>query len=222
MMQKKKWYDYFWIWTILFFVLGFFNILFAWLGLFDMFTPLILAIFGGNKFFCNHMCGRSQLLALIPQVPEIINKKRIEKWKKLGAKGECPKAHIKLCRNVSTPTWMTSKWFRCCFLIFFFSMFGNVLCQTWLVFGGADLDQTLSLFSTFHFPWNWAYTINTTPAWVAQFAFSFYSLMLSSTLIGLVLMILYKPRTWCGFCPMGTMTQLICKLRHRKEIANIE
>ncbi|MGN0752602.1 MAG: 4Fe-4S binding protein [Christensenellales bacterium] len=25
-----------------------------------------------------------------------------------------------------------------------------------------------------------------------------------------------KPRTWCAFCPMGTMTQAICKLRNRK------
>ena len=26
-------------------------------------------------------------------------------------------------------------------------------------------------------------------------------------------MALFKPRSWCVFCPMGTMTQLICKLR---------
>ena len=47
----------------------------------------------------------------------------------------------------------------------------------------------------------------------AQFAFGFYSLMLTSTIIGLVVMVLYKPRTWCSFCPMGTMTQGICKIR---------
>ena len=29
-------------------------------------------------------------------------------------------------------------------------------------------------------------------------------------------MIFFKPRTWCAFCPMGTMTQAICKLRNRK------
>ena len=33
--MKKKWYDYLWIWTIIYFVLGFFNILFAWLGMID-------------------------------------------------------------------------------------------------------------------------------------------------------------------------------------------
>lgn len=54
------------------------------------------------------------------------------------------------------------------------------------------------------------------PDWVAQFSFGFYSLMLTSLLIGLIVMIFFKPRTWCAFCPMGTMTQAICKLRNRK------
>ena len=50
---------------------------------------------------------------------------------------------------------------------------------------------------------------------VAQFSFGFYSLMLTSLLIGLIVMVLYKPRTWCAFCPMGTMTQSICKLKNK-------
>ena len=49
--------------------------------------------------------------------------------------------------------------------------------------------------------------------WVVQFSFGFYSLMLTSLLLGLIVMVLYKPRTWCTFCPMGTMTQDICKLK---------
>ena len=59
--KKKQWYDYLWIWTIIYFALGFFNILFAWLGMIDFILPLIFAIVGGNKWFCNHMCGRGQL-----------------------------------------------------------------------------------------------------------------------------------------------------------------
>ena len=50
---------------------------------------------------------------------------------------------------------------------------------------------------------------------VAQFSFGFYSLMLTSLLLGLIVMVLYKPRTWCAFCPMGTMTQCICKLKNK-------
>ena len=35
-------------------------------------------------------------------------------------------------------------------------------------------------------------------------------------LLGLIVMVLYKPRTWCAFCPMGTMTQGICKLKKQR------
>ena len=52
-MKRQHWYDYLWIWTILYFALGFFNILFAWLGMIDFMVPLFIAIIGGNKAFCN-------------------------------------------------------------------------------------------------------------------------------------------------------------------------
>ena len=41
--------------------------------------------------------------------------------------------------------------------------------------------------------------------------------MLTSLLLGLIVMVLYKPRTWCAFCPMGTMTQGICKLKNKEQ-----
>ena len=51
---------------------------------------------------------------------------------------------------------------------------------------------------------------------VAQFAFGFYSVMLTSTALGLITMVLFKPRGWCVYCPMGIMTQLICKVKNTK------
>ena len=44
MKKKKLWYDYLWIWTIIYFALGFFNILFAWFGMIDFLLPLGIAI----------------------------------------------------------------------------------------------------------------------------------------------------------------------------------
>jgi hypothetical protein len=88
--------------------------------------------------------------------------------------------------------------------------------NTYLVAAGAEnLKETLKLFWTFRVPWGWTYTAGIVPDWVAQFAFGFYSLMLTSTLIGFIVMALYKPRSWCAFCPMGTMTQTICKMKNR-------
>jgi len=188
-MKNKKWYDYLWIWTIVYFSLGFFNILFAWLGMIDFVVPVMIALIGGNKSFCNKFCGRGQLFAL------------------LGGKMKCS-------RNKPTPKWLTSMWFRYGFLAFFLFMFGNMIFQTYLVGSGASsLKEVVTLLWTFKVPWGWAYSASNIPAWVAQYSFGFYSLMLTSTIIGLFVMVLYKPRTWCAFCPMGTMTQGVCQLK---------
>ena len=193
MKRQKHWYDFLWIWSILYFALGFFNILFAWLGMIDFLLPLLLALFGGNKLFCNRFCGRGQLFTV------------------LGRDCRCS-------RRQPAPRWLSSKRFRYGFLLFFLTMFGSILHQTWLVFSGAPLRKAIKLFWTFRVPWSWAYTAGTTADWVAQFSFGFYSLMLTSALIGLIVMVLYRPRTWFSFCPMGTMTQGICRLKHAKEL----
>ena len=61
--MKKKWYDYLWIASLAYLVLGFFNILFAWLGLLCFFIPLLISIVKGTKGYCNRYCGRGQLFS---------------------------------------------------------------------------------------------------------------------------------------------------------------
>lgn len=192
-MNKKKWYDYLWIFSTLYLILGFFNILFAWLGLICFITPLAISLIKGNKAYCNKYCGRGQLFML------------------LGGR-------FGLSRKRNTPKWLISPWFRYGFLTFFLTMFVMMLWNTYLVFAGANLKQTVTLFWTFKVPWHWAYHGTLFSEGVAQFAFGFYSMMLTSTLLGFIAMILFKPRSWCAFCPMGTMTQTICKIKsHNKE-----
>lgn len=95
-------------------------------------------------------------------------------------------------------------------------MFFQMLWNTGLVFAGAkDLGQVVTLLWTFKLPWHWAYHGTVFHQGVAQFAFGVYSVMLTSTVLGLVTMVLFKPRSWCVYCPMGTMTQLICKAKNR-------
>ena len=191
--MKMKWNDYLWIWTILYFGLGFFNILFAWLGMIDFLVPLFIAIFGGGKVFCNRYCGRGQLFAQI------------------GCLG--------CSRKKQAPRFLASTWMRYGFLAFFLTMFGVMVFQTYLVAAGAEsLREALKLLWTIRVPWGWTYEAGTAPDWVAQFAFGFYSMMLTSTIIGLIVMALFKPRTWCTFCPMGTMTQMICKVKEKEKL----
>ncbi len=190
--MKKKWYDYLWIVSLTYLILGFVNILFAWLGLLCFFIPLFISVFQGTKGYCNRYCGRGQLFGL------------------LGGR-------FGLSRNKDMPKWMKSKGFRYGFLVFFFSMFFLMLWNTYLVFAGVqDLKQVVTLLWTFKLPWHWAYHGTVFSPGVAQFAFGFYSVMLTSTVLGLITMVLFKPRSWCVYCPMGTMTQLICKAKNRK------
>ena len=192
MKYKKHWYDYLWIAELVYFSLGFFNILFAWLGLCMFLIPLILALAGWDKAYCNRYCGRGQLFAL------------------LGGK-----AGLSHWRNV--PAWLRSKTSRYGFLFFFMVMFTNMLHTTWLVYSGAtNLKQVVTLLWTFKLPWYWAYSGNAAP-WAAQFAFGFYSIMMTSTVLGIISLLLWKPRSWCVYCPMGTMTQTICRIKHNEK-----
>jgi hypothetical protein len=191
MNKKKNWYDYLWLASLLYLILGFFNILFAWLGLLCFLIPLGISAVKGNKTYCNHYCGRGQLLDL------------------LGNK-------LKLSRKKDIPALIRSRGFRYGFLIFFLIMFGNMLFTTYLVFLDAgSLNQAVQLLWTFKLPWHFAYHGTIAGDWVAQFAFGFYSVMLTSTVLGIITMVLYKPRSWCVYCPMGTMTQQICKLKDK-------
>ena len=194
MKTKTHWYDWLWIASGLYLILGFVNILFAWLGLLCFFIPLIFAVAGGNKGYCNRYCGRGQLFGL------------------LGGR-------FGLSRKKDIPGWMKSRAFRYGFLAFFMAMFLLMLWNTYLVFAGAQgLRQAVTLLWTFRLPWHWAYHGTLFHSGIAQFAFGFYSVMLTSTVLGLITMVLFKPRSWCVYCPMGTMTQGICKLRHRGKV----
>lgn len=188
--MKKRWYDYLWIAELLYLALGLCNILFAWLGMLFFTIPLLAAVIGGNKIYCNRYCGRGQLLSL------------------LGGR-------LKLSRNASPPRFLRSRWFRYGFLAFFMIMFSQMLFVTCQVFAGAPLRQTVTLLWMFKLPWQWA-DVGMAAPWAAQFAFGFFSVMLTSTILGQITMVLFRPRSWCVYCPMGTMTQGICQLKQGK------
>ncbi len=186
-MKDKKWHDYLWIVEISYFILGFFNILFAWLGMIFFLTPLAIAIITGNKSYCHKYCGRGQLFALVG---------------------------TKLSRNKPLPKFVRTPYFRYGFLTFFMIMFCNMIFTTYLVYAGnATLSEVVTLLWTFKVPWGFANSTTIAP-WIAQYAFGFYSVMLTSTILGMATMLFFKPKGFCVYCPMGTMTQGICKLKN--------
>ena len=190
--MKRTWKDYMWVVSLAYLILGFFHILFAWLGLLCFFIPLVLAISKKGKVYCHSYCGRGQLFQVLAK-----------------------KLHLPVSRKV--PRWISSPLFRYGFLLFFLIMFLNMIMVTYLVFQTAsNLHTVVTLLWTIRLPWQWVQLSSSIPAWIYQFAFGFYSIMLTSTILGLVTMLLYRPRTWCVYCPMGTMTQLIAKGHQKK------
>ena len=195
MSVTGSWKEKMWIVSILYFALGFFNIIFAWLGMLCFVIPIMMSIFGKEKAFCNSYCGRGQLFTLL---------------------GSGKKKSL----NRDLPAFLKSRWFRYGFLLFFMVMFVNMLFATWAVFSGSgSLNASVRLFWTFDVPWEWANRAGENiPLWAVQFAYGFYSLMLTSLILGLLSMLIYKPRSWCVYCPMGTATQMICKVREGERL----
>ena len=93
-------------------------------------TPLLIAVFRGNKAFCNKYCGRGQLFDLLGN-------------------------RFKLSRQKPIQQWLKHPYFRYGFLTFFIIMFINMLFNTYLVFDGTQsLKQVITLLWSFKMPWN--------------------------------------------------------------------
>lgn len=49
----------------------------------------------------------------------------------------------------------------------------------------------------------------------------FYRMIAISTLIGIILSFIFNERSWCNFCPMGTLSNLICQLNDKRRSLKI-
>jgi ferredoxin-type protein NapH len=49
----------------------------------------------------------------------------------------------------------------------------------------------------------------------------FYRIIVITTIIGIALSLIYNHRTWCNFCPIGTMASAISKLRKNKNVLQV-
>jgi len=51
--------------------------------------------------------------------------------------------------------------------------------------------------------------------------FVFYRIIVITTIIGIILSLFYNHRTWCHFCPMGTLASVISKIKKNKNVLNV-
>jgi len=54
------------------------------------------------------------------------------------------------------------------------------------------------------------------PAWAVHLSFRIYSMMLTTTVLGLAIGWFYKPRSWCTVCPINTLSDVALTRMTRK------
>ncbi|MHC1682045.1 MAG: 4Fe-4S binding protein [Clostridiaceae bacterium] len=186
-MEKKK-NKYLFIITLAFFFLGFFNIIFGVLGFLCMILPIVLLLKDRKKTWCQSYCPRASLFTVLLQGRSLTGK--------------------------AAPKWLTrgkTKWF----VLAYFGMNLFVLTMSTIMVsrGKVEAMEYLRFAIAFRIPWEVPQIINLgdTANWMLHLSYRIYSMMLTTTIIGLVLGWLYIPRTWCTICPINTISDMSLK-----------
>jgi len=156
--MNTKFFKISWIFFILFFILGIFNMYFALVGLICMLMPLILSLSGQGKKNCSHLCPRGSFLT---------------------------KFMDKISMSKTAPKWFFKKQTKYAILILVFAVF------------------ILSVISTH--------------GDVEKIAFIIFRMIVLTSIIAVVLGVIYKPRTWCAVCPMGHLSGEITNYKNKKK-----
>ncbi len=183
-MNKNIAFPYY-IFTILFFVLGLFNLLFAYLGFACMITPFVLVYRDRKKTWCQRYCPRAHLFNLLFKGRSLTNR--------------------------PAPKFMTGDKARLVFLIYFLVNFAVLIISTIMVgIGQVEAINDLRFLMAFRLPFAAPQILASPdlPDFVIHMPYRIYSMMMTTTVIGLLLGWIYKPRTWCTICPVGTISNM--------------
>lgn len=145
----KKFFDYSWIFIILFFILGVIDYRFGLLAVICMSLPIYFALKGEGRKGCNEFCPRGSFL------------------KKLSP----------ISLRKTAPKWLFSE------------------ISKWSIF---VVIMTLFIFGVYS-------------AWgdLEKIGFVFFRMVGVSSVVALLIGIIYRERTWCGVCPMGNLATKI-------------
>lgn len=178
--------------TITYFFLPLINIYFAFLAVFCMGIPFYLLIKSHKNKWCSGICPRADYLSFF----------RVFSFGK------------------KAPQWLLGDRFKRNLLMYFCLNLMFIAMSSFAVYSGniAPIDK-IRLFIAFQLPWDMPqlFKINYYSPVLLHLAFRFYSLMLSSTILGSFLATVYKPKTWCVICPVKTVSTAYLKGTNKKE-----
>jgi len=176
---------YLFIVNLIYFALGFVNIHFALLGLICMALPLYILVRTNKKTYCQGYCPRSDL------------------YSKAG----------KLTNKISTktPDYFINGNMRWVMLFYFGINVFFITMSTIRVASGLMMPlEQLRYLIAIKIPFDMLQLIelNTVLPWITHLSYRFYSMMMTTTTLGLILALIYKPRTWCTICPIATISDI--------------
>ncbi|GAB6109898.1 4Fe-4S binding protein [Fusibacter bizertensis] len=182
--RKTNWQNALFIGTLLFFALSFVNIGFAFLGLICVITPFYMVIKTGKKLWCTTYCPRANLFS---------------------------KLFKKISLNLKSPEWLYKKETKRLILNYFcmnlvFIIFSSVM----VVQKNIAPMNFVRFLIVFQIPVELPQLIQIAlPDIISHIGYRIFSIMFTSTVIGLMLGFLFKPRSWCAICPVQTLTTMV-------------
>ncbi len=170
--------------TITYFLLGFVSIYFGLLAVLCIAIPFVMLAYSKEKLWCHRYCPRASFTSQLGKKAP---------WRKV------PKGFA----NRSIKRIML--WYFGLNLLF---ITGST---TRIYLGMMEPMAFIRLFIFIPlFPLPQLVHIETAP-FLLHLSYRLYSMMLSSTLMGLALARIYRPRLWCAVCPVGTLSSKVLK-----------
>ena len=170
--------------TLAFFVSGLINIHFALLGMICMAFPILLLFRDKKKTWCQGYCPRAGLYTTVG------------KFKKQSRK---------------TPLFFTKGNMKWIILIYFgISLFIIIMSTIGVARGRIPAMDYLRFLIIIPVPGSMPQLFDITgfAPRLTHLSYRFYSMMMTTTSLGLLMAVFYKPRTWCTVCPINTISDV--------------
>ena len=182
------WRRYLFLIAIVFFALGFVNIIFAWIGFLCLTLPFILLAKNRKKTWCRNYCPRANLFDVLFRNRSLTGK--------------------------AGPEWLVrgkAKWFV--LVYFLFNLFILTMSTIMVSVGRIAPVEKIRFLIAFKLPWNMPQILDLGlfPGWAVHLSFRVYSMMFTTTVLGLLLAWIFKPKTWCTVCPINTVSDMVLK-----------
>lgn len=170
----------FWV-TLLFFALGMIHISLSLVGLLCFTLPFYQYHKYKDKVWCKYYCPRAGMFTVL------LSKISLQK---------------------PMPKWLKSPRFKKGVVIYFgVNIFFATMSTIMSSIGKMPPVDFVRFLIVFPAPFTLPQLLDwSVPVGLLHFSYRIYSMMFTSATVGLVLGMIYAPRTWCAICPIQTLT----------------